>query len=64
MKNKYNIGDIVYLITDPDQYPRIIIAVLQRSNGYSYELGFGSSSSWNSEIEIASDKDITKLFNN
>jgi hypothetical protein len=57
-RNKFYLGNIVYLITDKEQLPRMITALILRSTGYSYELGCGATSSWNTEIEISSEKTI------
>jgi len=61
---KYQIGDVVFLKTDTDQYHRIVTAICIRVTGIQYELGFGHSSSWHYDIEITKDKDIlTKILN-
>ena len=62
MKNIYQVGDIVYLKTDPEQRERIVTGVLFRPVGVSYDLAFGSQSSWHFEIEIASEKNLLKTF--
>jgi hypothetical protein len=60
---KYEIGQIVYLKTDPDQYERMIIARCERQNNYyEYELAFGSSLSWHCEMEISSEKNMVKAL--
>ena len=61
IKTKYNIGQIVYLITDEEQLGRMVtsIVVLQE-NVYSYVLKFGVNESQHFEIEISSEKDILK----
>jgi hypothetical protein len=55
--NKFNIGQIVFLQTDPDQDKRIVTAISVRSGGYvAYELSFGPETSWHIECEISTQK--------
>lgn len=56
--NKYSLSQIVYLITDPDQLPRIITAYTVRQNGLTYELSCGAGVSWHFDFEISKDKTI------
>lgn len=42
-KSKFSIGQKVWLITDPEQLDRMIIAIRVDLNGPQYELGFSDS---------------------
>ncbi|TDQ12172.1 hypothetical protein [Pedobacter metabolipauper] len=55
---KYTHGDIVYLKTDPDQKPRMVISFSIRPGGVAYyELAAGADSSYHFEIEMSDTKD-------
>jgi hypothetical protein len=41
--NKIELGSIVYLKTDKDQLPRIVVRISISINGIMYELACGSS---------------------
>lgn len=57
--NKFNIGNIVYVITDSDQCLRIVTAITLRSNNYiEYELSCGTHASYFTEMEISFEKSI------
>lgn len=56
--NKYEIGQIVYLKTDREQYPRIVTAIAQRQGTVLYELSYGTSDAWHYDFEISVDKDV------
>lgn len=57
IKNKFNIGDMVYLKTDPEQHPRMVIGISIKPNGFTYILAFGSNESYHYELEISNTKD-------
>lgn len=50
------IEDIVYLKTDTELLPRIVIKYEVSKSGTIYNLGFGSSSSWHYDFEFTKDK--------
>lgn len=53
--------DIVYLITDPDQFPRMVIAIeFATTNSIAYKLAFESTYSWHSRAEIDIDENKFK----
>ncbi len=56
IENKYEIGDIVYLKTDPDQNERIVTAIQINSNGLVYLLAHNTSVDWHYDIEITPEK--------
>jgi hypothetical protein len=55
IETKYNIGDIVYLKTDPEQYARLVFAlqILPGSN-IAYILTLGDFTSSHYAVEISS----------
>lgn len=58
--NKYEIGDIVYLKTDSDQFIRIVTSIRVYKNGdVTYGLGCGTEDSAHYDFEISYDKNIT-----
>lgn len=57
-RSKYGIGDIVYLLTDPDQYPRLVVRVSFGNNYVDYTLAVGSLFSEHSEIEITPERNM------
>ena len=53
--------DIVYLITDPEQYPRMVTAIEFSSTGsIVYKLSFVTTDSWHSRAEIDIDENKFK----
>lgn len=56
MAKKPKIGDIVYLKTDLDQRPFIVIKYEVSPGGIYYQLGQTTESSWHYQIEFQSDK--------
>ena len=60
IKTIFNIGDIVYLKTDPDQYERIIVGFEITTRGLMYILNYISSQSYHYEFEITGNKNILK----
>lgn len=50
--NKYEIGQLVYLKTDVEQYQRIVTAITLRESGIIYELCQGEKVSSHYEFEI------------
>ena len=58
---EYNIGQIVYLKMDNDQYARMVVGISLRPNrGVTYCLAFGTSETWHLGIEIDDERDIVK----
>ena len=60
----YTFGDIVYLRTDPDQFPRIVTGIMVKENYVAYELSFVDVKSWHNTVEISSERDIVKATSN
>lgn len=51
--SKYNFGDIVYLITDNDQFPRMVTMIKVTPGGLIYQLSYGEKYSDHYECEIS-----------
>lgn len=60
----YEIGSIVYLITDPDQRERMIIGIYVCAHGLTYELRHESATSWHYDFEFTKEKDLVKATTN
>lgn len=57
--NKFNIGDIVYLVTDPEQTPRMITAIwVYASGNLRYELSYSEHSTSHYECEITPERNV------
>ena len=60
INTKFNIGDMVYLKTDPEQLERMVYAIDIRQTGLLYSLCCGTSTSNHYDFEMTTDKDIVK----
>ncbi len=60
--NKFDLGDIVYLKTDPDQKERLVTGVTVRPTGLLYELSVGEEDSTHYDLEITTEKDVLKTL--
>jgi len=58
IENRYKIGEIVYLKTDIDQYPRIVQAFYITIKEIMYELICGTARSTHYDYEISKDKNM------
>jgi len=59
VRTQYDFGQIVYLKTDPDQYPRQIIAVKASADGgVLIQLISETDVSYHYECELADEKDV------
>ncbi|VDH16723.1 Uncharacterised protein [Algoriella xinjiangensis] len=56
MKAKFNLEEIIYLITDVDQKERIITGVLYEKNSIQYRVACGTDTSWHYEFELNTSK--------
>ena len=54
----YNLGDIVFLITDSDQSRRIITGIDIRISGAVYELSCGQNTSTHFDFEFSKEKHL------
>jgi len=50
---KFDIGSIVYLITDKEQLPRMVTGIVIKASGIIYELDQGTTSTRHYEIEMS-----------
>lgn len=64
IENKYNLGDIVYLITDEEQKKRLITSIKINPNGIIYELTQSTVAEWYYDMEFSSERDIIMVTNN
>lgn len=60
---KYNIGDVVYVVTDKEQSARQITGITFRQTGVIYELTSGTTISHHYEFEISEEIDVLKSIN-
>ncbi len=58
IESEYSLGQIVYLKTDTDQRPGIIIGICIRPGGLLYDIQRSTSSDWYYAIELSATKDI------
>ena len=54
--NKYNIGETVYLKTDPEQLERLVIAITINPHGLIYKLSCGNTFNDFYDVEISREK--------
>ena len=57
IENKYEIGQKVYLITDPEQMPRMITGIIVNKYDLIYEMICGTHQSTHYDFEISAEKD-------
>lgn len=56
INNKFELEEIVFLITDNDQQQRIITGIQVSKNGLLYRLACATTDSWHFEFEFEKDK--------
>lgn len=57
INNKFKLGEVVFLRTDPEQFARIIVAIqLTVDGGMLYKLAVGMNEQWHYEVEITREK--------
>lgn len=57
INNKFKLGEMVYLRTDPDQFARIIVAIqITVDGGMLYKLAIGMNEQWHYEVELTREK--------
>lgn len=59
---EHEIGDSVYLRTDPEQLERLVTAIVIRETGVLYSLAQASNESYHHAFEISINKDILKVI--
>jgi hypothetical protein len=62
-KPKYSIGQTAYLITDPDQHPRLVSGILIRQKTIIYYLVCGTEETAHYDYEISLEKTLSYAFN-
>ena len=62
--NKYNFGDIVYLKTDKEQLPRMVVRFSVYPERVSYCIASGTLESWHDSFELSYEKDIVLTTSN
>ena len=61
--NKYEIGEIVYLKTDPDQHGRMVFAIeLYKGGELLYKLIMGTMVSAHYGFELSKERDSIKML--
>lgn len=61
IETKYNIGQIVYLITDVDQIDRMVTSItVNPKNSIVYSLSCGTACTSHYEMELSEIKDLVK----
>lgn len=58
IKNEFNIGEIVFLITDENQLERIVTGLIIRKNSIIYYLSCGTTETSHYSFEIATNKNF------
>lgn len=56
--NVFDLGQMVYLKTDKEQYPRIVTAFIVSSNGIIYQLCAGQEASNHYAMEISVEQNV------
>lgn len=64
LESKYDIGQIVFLITDIDQRERLVVEIMIRQTGVMYNLAHGSHNSWHYEMEMCIEKNVITATTN
>lgn len=63
ISTKYNIGDLVHLVTDEDQEYRMVTAIkVLPNNCITYLLNLGIQEAWHFEVEISAERNILKTL--
>lgn len=57
-------GDTVFLKTDPDQLPRMIVGVVVKKSHVMYEVVKGETTSYHYDYEMAREKDVIQSTSN
>lgn len=58
IKNEFNIGEIVFLITDENQLERIVTGLIIRKDSIIYYLSCGTTETSHYSFEIATNKNF------
>lgn len=63
VKNTFRIGQVIYIKTDPEQLPRIVIALRVTPDSIMYEVAYIGQVSLHYDLEINADKDVLLALN-
>jgi hypothetical protein len=61
--NKFHLGQIVYLITDKEQFERVVVGICQRPAGIIYYLACNTNEFSHFECEVSSEKNVLLTIN-
>jgi hypothetical protein len=61
MRYEHQCGEIVYLITDPDQHPRMITGILIRPDVVLYMIALAGNETSHFACEISKEKNYTSF---
>ena len=56
--NKYHLGDIVYLTTDPEQSGRIVVEIVVTKGDVMYRVSLGTTTTIHYEFELSAEVNI------
>ena len=61
INNKYDFGQMVFLVTDPEQKERMVTAIQVFAGGrLLYQLVHGENATWHYEYEISGTENVLK----
>lgn len=63
IENVHKIGDTVFLKTDVDSSPRLVVGIIVRSHGLMYELIAGTETSYHYDFEISKEHIVQFIGN-
>jgi len=58
INNTYNLGDTVYLTTDPEQSPRLITSIVVNFGGIQYGITYIDDETYHFEQHLSKDKNV------
>jgi hypothetical protein len=56
--NKFDIGDLVFITTDPEQLQRMVVSLIVNRYDVIYEVQSGTTSSRHYDFEISKEKNV------
>lgn len=63
IENTFNIGDFIYLKSDPEQRQRLIVQIAVGGTGaIRYCVSCGTMETWHYDMELTFEKDLLKTF--
>mgnify|MGYP000170954033 CR=1 FL=1 len=60
--NKFDIGDSVYIVTDPEQHKRTVSSYTVNPGNIVYAVVFIGQVTYHYDFEISKDKDVLKCI--